>query len=119
MRALKPTAAIRAAIGMVILNLGVAAVPARAQHVPLAQLLPNLILSEITLDSPPVLPGEFPPGSVPLGFSHVAHFSPIEAHELNNPVVGIVQGFNTQMATQFSRFPLGSSSGGMTYVFDE
>jgi hypothetical protein len=36
----------------------------------------------------------------------MAHFSPIEANELNNPVVGIVQGFNTQMATQFSTFPL-------------
>ena len=35
-----------------------------------------------------------------------------------NPVIGIVQSFNTQMATQFSTFPLGSSSGGMTYVFD-
>jgi hypothetical protein len=51
--------------------------------------------------------------------SHTAHFSPIEANELNNPVVAIVQGFNTQMATQFSTFPLGSSTGGLTYVFDE
>ena len=50
---------------------------------------------------------------------HVAHFSPIEAGDLNNPVVGIVQSFNTQMATQFSTFPLGSSTGGLTYVFDE
>jgi hypothetical protein len=53
-----------------------------------------------------------------LGPSHVAHFSPL-TNEVNNPVVGIVQGFNTQMASQFSTFPLGSSSGGMTYVFDE
>src|SRR6185436_14615663 len=46
------------------------------------------------------------------------HFSPL-SNELNNPVVGIVESFNSQMATQFSTFPLGSSSGGMTYVFDE
>jgi hypothetical protein len=47
----------------------------------------------------------------------VAHFSPL-TNELNNPVVGIVQGFNTQIATQFATFPLGSSSGGLTYEFD-
>src|SRR5688572_28888575 len=87
---------------------------ARAQRVPLAELLPRLILSEITLQSPPAPPGI--PG-VPEGFSHVAHFSPLEANDLTNPVVGIVQGFNTQMAAQFSTFPLGSSSGGLTYVF--
>ena len=119
MPAPKPAARVISAIGVAVLGLTVTAAPTCAQDVPLAQLLPRLILSEITLDSPPVLPGEFPPGSVPVGFTHVAHFSPIEAHELNNPVVGIVQSFNTQMATQFSTFPLGSSSGGMTYVFDE
>ena len=70
------------------------------------ELLPDLILRDIIL-----LPGM-------LGPSHVAHFSPL-SNDVNNPVVGIVQGFNTQMATQFSTFPLGSSSGGMTYVFDE
>src|SRR5262245_10684896 len=89
----------------VCLTLG--ARPARAQDVPLAQVLPNLILREIVIQSPAS------------GISHVAHFSPLEAHDLNNPVVGIVQGFNTQIATQFSTFPLGSSSGGMTYVFDD
>src|SRR6516162_8972181 len=87
-----------------------------AQHTPLAQLLPDLILREIVLQSPPVPAGV--PG-LPAGFTHVAHFCPIETGELNNPVVAIVQSFNTQMATQFSTFPLGSSSGGMTYTFDE
>ena len=53
-----------------------------------------------------------------MGPPHQAHFSPL-TNELNNPVVGIVQGFNSQMATQFSTFPLGSSTGGLTYVFDE
>jgi hypothetical protein len=90
--------------------------PAWAQNVPLAQLLPDLILREITLDSPPLPPGV--PGA-PAGLTHLAHFSPIEAGELNNPVVAIVEGFNSQMATQFSTFPLGSSSGGLTYTFDE
>jgi hypothetical protein len=97
-----------------VLSLGIT--PARAQTPPLSQLLPELILRDITLDSPPLPAGV--PGS-PEGFTHVAHFSPLEAHELNNPVVGIVQSFNTQMATQFSTFPLGSSTGGLTYVFDE
>jgi len=89
---------------------------ARAQNTPLAQLLPDLILREITLNSPPLPAGV--PGA-PEGLTHTAHFSPIEAGELNNPVVGIVQSFTTQMATQFATFPLGSSSGGMSYVFDE
>jgi hypothetical protein len=38
---------------------------------------------------------------------------------LNNPAVAIVQGFNSQVATQFATFPLGSSTGGFTYVLDE
>lgn len=98
--------------------LGVLMTPASAvgQDVPLAELLPRLILSEITLQSPSAPAGI--PG-VPEGFTHEAHFSPLEANDLNNPVVGIVQSFNTQMATQFSTFPLGSSSGGLTYEFDE
>jgi hypothetical protein len=93
------------AIGAVILSLSLMPTSARAQSLPLAQVLPDLILREIVL-----LPGPPPP--------HIAHFSPL-SNDVNNPVVGIVQGFNTQMATQFSTFPLGSSSGGMTYVFDE
>jgi hypothetical protein len=80
---------------------------ALAQTVPLANLLPELILREIVLQSPVA------------GLSHEAHFSPLEANEPNNPAVGIVQGFNTQIATQFSTFPLGSSAGSLTYVFDE
>jgi hypothetical protein len=93
--------------GAAILGLAAAAAPVHAQDLPLAQVLPDLVLREIVIQSPVT------------GISHVAHFSPIEGNDLNNPVVGIVQGFNTQMATQFSTFPLGSSSGGMTYVFDE
>src|SRR4029077_7807613 len=96
-------------VGAAILSLPLTPTSARAQDVPLAQVLPDLILREIVL-----LPGHAGP-------AHVAHFSPLDPqiNDLNNPVVGIVQSFNTQMATQFSTFPLGSSSGGMTYVFDE
>ena len=89
---------------------------AAAQHIPLAEVLPRLVLAEIVLQSPPLTQ---PALGFPTGFTHEAHFSPLESQELNNPVVGIVQSFNTQMATQFSTFPLGSSTGGLTYVFDE
>ena len=108
MRAQRDVVRISAVIGAAILSLPLMPASARAQDLPLAQLLPDLILREIVVQSPTT-------GT----FSHVAHFSPIEANELSNPVVGIVQSFNTQMATQFSTFPLGSSTGGLTYVFDE
>ncbi|HMC66487.1 MAG TPA: transporter [Gemmataceae bacterium] len=78
---------------------------AQGQRLPLSQVLPELVLREIVLQ----------PGTV--GPPHVAHFSPL-TNDLNNPVVGIVQGFNGQMATQFATFPLGSSAGGLTYEFD-
>ncbi|MBI3469884.1 MAG: hypothetical protein HY013_00840, partial [Candidatus Solibacter usitatus] len=78
---------------------------AQGQRQPLSGVLPDLVLRDIVLQR-----GQ-------LGPPHEAHFSPL-ANELNNPVVGIVQSFNTQMATQFSTFPLGSSAGGLTYEFD-
>ena len=81
-------------------------VPARAQSLRLSEFLPDLVLREIVLQRGLIGP------------PHQAHFSPL-SNDLNNPVVGIVQSFNTQMATQFSTFPLGSSTGGLTYVFDE
>ena len=107
MSAKQPVRAL-AACAAITIGLTVAT-PARAQDLPLSQILPDLVLREIVL-----LPGL-------LGPSHVAHFSPLsdKGADPNNPVVGIVQSFNTQMATQFATFPLGSSSGGMTYVFDE
>ena len=94
-----------AVVGAAILSLLLTPASARAQHRPLAQVLPDLVLREIVLQR----------GL--LGPPHEAHFSPL-TNELNNPVVGIVQSFNTQMATQFSTFPLGSSAGGLTYEFD-
>jgi len=98
-----------AGVGALVLGLVSMPIPVRAQDLPLAQLLPDLILREIVLQSPAGMGGG----------SHVAHFSPIQENELDNPVVGVVEGFNTQMATQFSSFPLGSSAGGMTYMFDD
>src|SRR5438132_18580 len=81
---------------------------ARAQPPPnLADLLPDLILRDITLPRPIT------------GFSHVAHFSPLEGNELDNPAVGIVRSFNKLMMVQLSTFPLGSSAGGFTYTFDQ
>jgi len=101
--------------GVAIFIFLITASPASAQHVPLAEFLPRLILADITLQSPPQPPGN---PIIPEGFTHTAHFSPLEAGELNNPVVGIVQAFNGQLATQFSTFPLGSSTGGFTYIFN-
>jgi hypothetical protein len=79
---------------------------AGAQELPLADLLPDLILRDIAL-----VPNTANP-------PHQAHFSPL-TNDPTNPAIPIVTSFNTQLATQFSTFPLGSSSGGLTYVFDE
>jgi hypothetical protein len=98
-------------VATLILMLAVAVpTPAAAQTAPpnLAELLPDLILREITLPRP-----------VTAGLSHVAHFSPIDADELDNPAVGVVRSFNTLMLMQLSTFPLGSPAGGFTYTFDE
>ena len=83
---------------------------AAAQAAPpnLAELLPDLILREISLPRPAVA-----------GVSHVAHFSPIDAEDLDNPAVDVVRSFNTLMLMQLSSFPLGSPAGGFTYKFDE
>ena len=116
MHSLKSVNGALATLGAAMLSLSVTSIPARAQDLPLARVLPDLILREIVLQSPTWPAGD---PNIPAGFTHQAHFSPLEANELNNPVVGIVQSFNSQMATQFSTFPLGSSTGGLTYVFDE
>lgn len=105
MRARRQARRMAVRFGAMLVVMGVSASGA-AQDLPLAQVLPDLVLREIVLQR----------GA--LGPSHQAHFSPL-TNDLNNPVVGIVESFNTQMATQFSTFPLGSSTGGLTYVFDE
>jgi hypothetical protein len=102
-RHLRPSLVRAFTVGLLLLSM---ARPAPAQNLPLAQVLPDLILRDITLQR----------GSI--GPPHNAHFSPL-TNDPNNPVIGIVHSFNTQMAKQFSTFPLGSSTGGLTYVFDE
>ena len=72
------------------------------------------MLREIVVQSQPTPAGV--PG-VPEGFSHEAHFSPIEGNELDNPAVGVVRNFNKLMMVQLSTFPLGSPAGGFTYTF--
>lgn len=83
--------------------------PASAQSgdAPLASLLPSLILGDIRLPAPG--------GGV---LSHAAHFSPLSIDDLDNPAVAIVRSFNTLLLGQLSSFPLGSSTGGLTYSFD-
>jgi hypothetical protein len=85
------------------------AAPARAQGPAPSELLPDLILRGITLPRP----------STSDVISHEAHFSPIDANELNNPTVAVVSSFNQLISGQLSTFPLGSSAGGFTYTFDE
>src|SRR3954453_21972315 len=72
----------------------------------LADLLPDMILRDITLPR------------APTGLSHEAHFSPIEGDELENPAVDIVRNFNKLMMVQLATFPLASPAGGFTYTFD-
>ena len=91
--------------------------PARAQGAgTVAGLLPNLILGGVRLDS-----GENPP--------HIAHFTPLnDLYVGTNPSSGtsfqvdaaeVVLNFNRMLATQFSTFPLGNSSGAFSFRTDE
>jgi len=73
---------------------------ARAQDVPLSQLLVDLIQQDIRLAPPTV------------GLSHEAHFVP-GADQQIAPYF-----FNQQLILQLGTFPLGSPSGGFSYSFD-
>jgi hypothetical protein len=93
-------------------------VPASAQSsgTNLADIVPNLILTGITL-----------PGGEAPGNPHAGHFT------LGNPTAGgsqaasrvdtaavlAVEAFGDRFRSQFANFPLGSSTGGFTYTFDE
>ena len=82
----------------------------------LGNLVPNLILTGITL-----------PGNENPGFPHAGHFT------LGNPTFGnsvagaggdtatiqAVEAFGDRFRAQFANFPLGSSTGGFTFTFDE
>jgi len=82
----------------------------------LAHLVPNLILTEI------VLPGASDPGS-----PHAGHFTLGDptfggsqgASQVDIPAIRAVEAFSDRLTTQLANFPLGSSTGGFTYSFDE
>lgn len=74
--------------------------PARAQDVPLSDLLVDLVQSDVRLAPPTV------------GFSHEAHFIP-GADQQIAPFF-----FNQQLLVQLGTFPIGSPSGGFSYMFD-
>lgn len=92
--------------------------PAHAQSAAggLAQLVPDLILRGISL-----------PGADDPGRPHAGHFT------LGDPTrdgsqpgsipdaatIGAVVAFGDRLRAQFANFPLGSSTGGFTYSFDE
>lgn len=73
---------------------------ARAQDVPLSQLLVDLVQSDIRLAPPSV------------GQSHEAHFLPGADQQL------APYFFNQQLIVQLGTFPIGSPSGGFSYMFD-
>ena len=82
----------------------------------LAHLVPNLILTEI------VLPGASDPGR-----PHAGHFTlgnpttggSQAASQPDIPAIQAVEAFSDRLTTQLANFPLGSSTGGFTYSFDE
>ncbi len=108
----------RRVFGLLCLGVCLAApLPALGQAAPasLSQLVPDLILKGITL-----------PGAGDPGTPHAGHFT------LGNPTFGgsqaasrpdlaaiaAVEAFNDRLKGQLATFPLGSSSGGFTFVFD-
>jgi hypothetical protein len=78
-----------------------AVTPARAQDVPLSELLVNLIQSDVRLAPPP-------PGFQ----SHEAHFLP-GANQQLAPYL-----FNQALVAQLATFPTGSPTGGFAFSFD-
>jgi hypothetical protein len=74
-----------------------------AQDTPLSEILVELIQADVRLAAPP-------PGT-PFA-SHEAHFLPGEDQVLT-PYL-----FNQAIVSQLSTFPVGSSAGGFTYIFD-
>jgi len=89
---------------------------AQAHSEGLSQLVPTLILSGITL------PGAGDPGS-----PHAGHFTlgnptfggSQGASQPDIPAIRAVEAFGDRLRTQFANFPLGSSTGGFTYSFNE
>ena len=82
----------------------------------LAALVPTLVLSGITL------PGASDPGS-----PHAGHFTlgnptfggSQAASQVDIPAIRAVEAFSDRLRAQFANTPLGSSTGGFTYSFNE
>jgi hypothetical protein len=85
-------------------------------HEGLAHLVPDLILTGISLPgaSDPGRPhaGHFTLGAPTTGGSQAASVADAGA-------IGAVEAFSDRLTTQLANFPLGSSTGGFTYSFDE
>jgi hypothetical protein len=95
----------RRMIAMVGLSAALTAAPASAQDTGLASLL----LRFFSTDNPVVLQ----PNLANPAQSHDAHFRVQPAAQ------AVLQQINAGIATQISTFPIGSSSAGFTYTFDE
>jgi hypothetical protein len=99
-----------------LITLFVVLIPRCSSAQGLAGLIPDLVLKGITL------PGAADPGS-----PHAGHFT------LGNPTfggsqpgsltdqfaIGAITSFNDRLRSQLTNFPLGSSTGGFTYSFNE
>ena len=89
---------------------------AQAHEHGLAQLVPNLILTDI------VLPEAGAPGN-----PHAGHFTlgnptfggSQAGSQVDGPAIRAVEAFGDRLRAQFANFPLGSSTGGFTYSFNE
>jgi hypothetical protein len=82
----------------------------------LANLVPDLILRGITL------PGASDPGKPHAGHFTLGNptFGNSQGDSIADPAaVGAVAAFGDRLRSQFANFPLGSSTGGFTYSFDE
>src|SRR5215470_6523624 len=95
---------VRLAVGMLFVCF-TAAVPARAQS---SEPLAGLLLRFFSPDQPVILASNPNPA-----FSHAAHFKSQPAAQAT------LRAINGAIAAQISTFPLGSSSAGFTYTFDE
>jgi Putative MetA-pathway of phenol degradation len=95
---------VRLAVGFLFISIG-AAVPARAQG---SEPLAGLLLRFFSPDQPVVLRANPNPA-----LSHAAHF-------VSQPgAQATLRSINSGIAAQISTFPLGASSAGFTYTFDE
>ncbi len=82
----------------------------------LAHVIPELILRGITL-----------PGAADPGRPHAGHFTlgnptfggSQAASRADAPAIRAVEAFGERLRAQFANFPLGSSTGGFTFSFDE